>query len=299
MNTRQVVLLCVVAATRGSSFLFVALALKSFGPFVIVFAQFLLATLTLGSAALITGELATALSDLWHRPALTLTFGLTQAVLPFLLITLGQQVISSGLAAILLATAPLFVAMLAPVLDKSERMHLSQLGGLLAGLLGVALVVGGGQITAFAQVLGIGAIIVAAASYAFSGFIMKRAYRASSPIAATLLAFLIGIPLLLPFAIFSHGQAQLSGQSILTLVTLGVLNTALPLTAYIQLVREVGAGRALLMTYLSPVVALLLAAIFLHEQITIKAVVGLIFILGGITVVVRQPLTLPLPIRQK
>src|SRR5581483_3583755 len=289
MNARQVMMLGLIAVTRGSSFLFVAIALKSFGPFVITFFQFLLAALTLGAAALFTGELGAAFSRLRQEPGPTLTFGMTQAVIPYLLVTLGQQVIPSSLAAILLATAPLFVVLLAWVFDQSERMQPLQIGGLLVGLPGVALVAGGGKVTSFAQILGMGAIILAAASNALSGLVMKRFYHTIPPITGTFLAFLTGVPLLLPFAVFSHPYVQPGVNNMLTILVIGVLNTALPLVVYIQLLREVGAGRALLMTYLSPAVALLLAAVILHEVITVWAVLGLVFILSGVMAVARQP----------
>ncbi|GHO45947.1 DMT family transporter [Ktedonospora formicarum] len=288
MNTRQMIMLGIVAVTRGSSFLFVTLALKSFGPFYIVFFQIFLAALVLGGIVLLTGEWSATFRLLRQELRQALLFSLMQVAIPFLCITLGQQIIASSTAAILLATAPLFVAVLAPLLNRNERMQSSQLIGLLVGLLGVALVVGAGPEVLHAHILGIGAILIAAFSYALSGLLMKRFYLRTSPVTVTFLSNLISIPLLFPLIIFVHPFVRPDVMNLLIMLVLGVFNTALPLTVYVYLLQEIGAGQALLMTYLSPVIALFLAIIFLHEEITVWMLLGLVFVLGGITMVARR-----------
>ena len=101
-------------------------------------------------------------------------------VLPFLLITFGELEVPSGLTAVLISPAALFVALLAPFIDPSERIDRRQAVGLVGGLAGVALVVGVESIHSLWQFLGAMAMIGAAILYALSGFVVKGPYKGLS-----------------------------------------------------------------------------------------------------------------------
>jgi drug/metabolite transporter (DMT)-like permease len=82
------------------------------------------------------------------------------------------------------------------------------------------------------------------------------------------------------------------------LVTLGVLGTALAFVIYYELINGVGAGRASLVSYLAPGVALFYGAIFRGEAITVAAVAGLVLILAGVAIASRRrraPVRVPAP----
>src|SRR5206468_12959044 len=84
--------------------------------------------------------------------------------------------------------------------------------------------------------------------------------------------------------------------AIAAVLALGVVGTALAFVIFYKLINEVGAGRAALVSYLAPGVALFYGALFLHEPITVAAIVGLVLILGGVAIASRrrpQPVASP------
>ena len=121
-------------------------------------------------------------------------------VLPFLLITFGELEVPSGLTAVLISPAALFVAMLAPFIDPSERIDRRQAVGLVGGLAGVALVVGVESIHSLWQFLGAMAMIGAAILYALSGFVVKGPYKGLSAVQTSFISLSVAAVVTLPIA---------------------------------------------------------------------------------------------------
>src|SRR5205085_7212555 len=172
MSPRYVGLLAALSAIWGGSYLLIKYALEGYSAAAIVSARCLLASLVL--AAL--GAAGPALRDIRARPWWALLLGVTAVAAPFLLITFGEHVVPSGLTAVLISPASLFVALLAPLIDPSETIDRRQGLGLLIGLGGVALVVGVESIGTVAQFLGAMAMVGAAFFYGASTFVVKRRY---------------------------------------------------------------------------------------------------------------------------
>src|SRR4051812_47789340 len=160
MSARHVGLLAALSAIWGGSYLLIKYALDGFSAAAIVSARCLIASVVL--AAL--GAAGPALRDIRARPRWALTLAVTSVAAPFLLITFGEHVVPSGLTAVLISPASLFVAMLAPLIDPSERIDRRQAAGMLIGLGGVALVVGVESIGTLGEFLGALAMVGAASS---------------------------------------------------------------------------------------------------------------------------------------
>lgn len=155
----------------------------------------------LGAALLATGragDIRAAAAELRGRPVTAALLGLLAIALPFTLITVGELHVPSGLTAVLIAPASIFVAMLAPLLDASERADGRAVAGMVIGLGGVALLVGVESVQSMGEFLGSLAMIGAALSYALGGFVVKRRYTALSPLATSMVSISAATVLIAP-----------------------------------------------------------------------------------------------------
>jgi drug/metabolite transporter (DMT)-like permease len=290
LTPRQAGLLGLLAALWGASYLLIKYALDDFSPACVVFLRTAIGALVLlGVVLLQGGQVRGALSDVRRRPGLAVLLGLLAIAAPFLLISYGEERVPSGLTAVLIAPAPLFVAVLAPLFDRSEAIRGAQAVGLVVGLVGVALLVGAEAVGTLAQFASAVGILAAAACYALSGFIVKNAYRGVPAVTTSCISVGAGALLALPFAVASPPTHAPGLRSVLSLVVLGALGTALAFVIFYRLIAEVGAGRAALVSYLVPPLSLTYGALLLGEAITAAAVAGLLLILGGVALAARRP----------
>jgi drug/metabolite transporter (DMT)-like permease len=294
MSTRHMSLLAALAAIWGGSYLLIKYALDGFSAAAIVSARCLLASLVL--AAL--GAAGPALRDIRARPRWALLLGLTAVAAPFLLITFGEHVVPSGLTAVLISPASLFVALLAPLIDPSETIDRRQGLGLLIGLGGVGLVVGIESIGTVAQFLGALAMVGAAFFYGATTFIVKGRYGHLAAMETSWVSVTVAGLATLPVALATTPGHTPTAGSAAALLVLAVVGTALGFIIYYELINGVGAGRAALVSYLAPGVALFYGAIFRGEAITVAAVGGLVLILAGVAIASRPrrvPVAVPAP----
>ncbi|MEA2390896.1 MAG: hypothetical protein QOK31_1005 [Solirubrobacteraceae bacterium] len=282
MSARQAALLGVLAALWGSSYLLIKIALSGFSPAEIVFGRAAIGAVVLvGACAMQGGRARAALGDLRRRPASALLLGGLFVAVPFLLISYGELHVPSGLTAVLIAPSPIFVALFAPALDRRERLHAQGWAGLVAGLAGVALVVGLETIGTVEQLLGALGILAASACYAGGSYVVRGRY-AHVPSLATSAISLVAASLLTvaPALVTAHAHGPSTG-AVLALVGLAVANTALAFVIFYRLIAEIGAGRANLVSYLTPPVALAYGATLYDERIGLAAIAGLLLILFG------------------
>ncbi len=296
MAPRHVGLLAALAAIWGGSYLLIKYALEDLSAPMIVFARCLIASLVLLVALRATAGAAGprgARRDLRERPRMALLLGTLAVAAPFMLITLGELEVPSGLTAVLISPASIFVAMLAPFLDASERADRRQASGMVIGLAGVALVVGVESVQTLGQFLGALAMIGAAVFYALSGFVVKGSYKSLSPMQTSWISITVATLLTLPAAV-ATAPADLPGtRAALSVLILGAVGTALAFVIFYKLIAEIGASRASLVAYLAPGVALLYGALLLDEAITAAAVGGLVLILGGVALASRPSRAAP------
>src|SRR4051794_11286571 len=287
MAPRNAAQLAALSAIWGGSYLLIKYALEDLDAPVIVWARTAIAALVL-LAALGPAAARGALADLRRRPGSAALLGFFAIALPFSLITLGEHTVPSGLTAVLIAPASLFVAMFAPFLDPSESIDRRQAVGMVIGLAGVALVVGVESVHSTGQLLGALAMIGAAASYALSGFVVKGRYGRLTSTQTALVSVVTASVMTLPFAI-ATAPSQLPGlRAGLSVLALGAIGTALAFVIFYRLMLDVGPARASLVSYLAPGVALFYGAVFLDEPITVAAVAGLVLILGGVAIASRR-----------
>lgn len=290
MTARHATLLAALAGIWGASYLLIKYALEDFSPAEIVFLRTALAAAVLIAVVRWQGgERWTALRRAPRaRPWHALLLGTTAVTAPFLLITFGEKVVPSGLTAVLIAPASLFVAAFAPFLDRSETVGRTQAGGMMVGLVGVGLLVGVESIHSLEAFLGAMAMLGAAALYALSSFVIKGPFRDVPAISSSALSCGVAALCTLPVALATMHGGTPGLRAVLSVVGLGVLGTALAFVIFYGLIAEIGAGRASLVSYLAPGVALFYGAIFLDEAIGWAAIGGLGLILAGVAIAGRR-----------
>lgn len=308
MKGKDLALLFALAGLWGASFLFIKVAVAEVTPTFLVAVRMVLATATLMlAAALMRRVFVNTESFTWDgllrswKPLMVL--GLVNAVLPYLFIAWGEKWISSGAAAILNSTVPLFTALMVWVahreMNSSERLGTGGVLGLLAGLLGVGVLVGGkGEgVGGVMEFMGEGAVLLGAASYGVGGLYARRHLKGVPVLVSAVGQNLAGAVWILPFAAVSGLPSRWpSAAALVSIAALGAVGTGIAYLLYFQLIARVGATRTTMVTYLLPAMALFYGALLLGEEVTPRAVIGLALILAGIagvTGVVRWPRRAP------
>src|SRR5215216_3111924 len=285
MSPRQIGLLAALSAIWGGSYLLIKYALEDLSAPMIVWARVAIAAVVLLGLVRTTmgsGAVRTVAHELRDRPRSGLLLGTLAVAFPFTLITLGELEVPSGLTAVLISPAALFVALFAPFIDPSERIDRTQALGMVAGLGGVAFVVGVESIHSVGQFLGALAMVAAAASYALSSFVVKRRYGRLTSMQTSFVSLSTASLLTLPVAAATAPSEVPGLPAVAAVVALGAIGTALAFVIFYKLIAEAGAGRASLVSYLAPGVALFYGAVVRDEAITVAAVAGLVLILGGV-----------------
>src|SRR3954463_5315478 len=154
MSTRHATLLAVLAAVWGGSYLLIKYALDGFSAAMIVSARSLIASAVLFAVLKSRGLAPATLEDVRERPKWALILAVTAVAAPFLLITFGEHVVPSGLTAVLISPASLFVALLAPFILPAEKIDRRQAVGMALGFAGVIVVVGVESVQTLEQFLG-------------------------------------------------------------------------------------------------------------------------------------------------
>ena len=272
-----VALLLTLSAIWGSSYMFIKVGVRDFAPATLVDLRLALAATVLIAFVASRGRMRGL--PLALRPGAVV--GTVGMALPFVLISWGETHIDSGIAGVANASVPIFVALLALRFAPSERAHGVRLAGLAVGLSGVAVVSGvhpGGGTWA---VVGTLAVVLASLCYAVSALYVQRRLGVGGPeLAAT--STLCGAVVMLPFAL-AQIPAHVGWKPLASVAVLGVVATGIATLLANRLIGAYGPARAMLVNYLLPAFALLYGVWILGEPLTVAAVVGLVLILGGVT----------------
>jgi drug/metabolite transporter (DMT)-like permease len=277
-------LLIALATMWGSSFLFTKIAVASLAPTTVVAARLVIAALVLGALVLILGKRLPTERRAW---LFIVAMALAGNVLPFWLITWGQQGIDSGLAGILMAIMPLTTLVLAHFLVAGERLNPMRMAGFLLGFLGIVVLMGP---DALLELEGRGTVLLSelavlggAVCYAVATIIARRRPPGDA-LATAAGVMLCGSALTVPAALASplSSTTPLAPASLAAVAVLGLVSTALATVVYLRLVSQAGAGFVSLINYLIPLWALVLGVAVLGEQPQWSALAALIMILSGI-----------------
>jgi drug/metabolite transporter (DMT)-like permease len=262
----------------GVPYLFIKVAVDDGVPPVFVaWARIALAAAVLVPLAIRSGALRTVRGN-WRW---VLAYAVLEIAIPFPLIAVAEQHVDSGLTAIVIAAVPLFVALLALRFDHEERATGVRLVGLVIGLAGVVALVGIDVAGSSAELLSAGALLVAALGYAAGPMILKQRLGDVATVATMSASLVIAGIVLAPLAVVDAPTEMPSAQAWAAIAVLGLVCTAAAFMIFGPLIAEIGPGRALVITYINPVVAVALGVVVLDERPGPGAIAGLALILAG------------------
>lgn len=281
----------VAALSWGASFLFISLALRGLEPSQVAFARVFVGAVVLGFALLFTRR--------W--PSLTMrdvgaiaVVALGLSVVPFVLIPMAQQHITSILASLLNATTPLWTALFVALLIPHERASRVQIAGLVLGTAGIAVLLGAWNVKEL-PIVGAALMLTATAFYGI-GSTMSRLLLArikQGPTALSAVQMTLSALILLPLALLAPapapGALSLSSAALWGVLLLGVVGTSFTYVLFWQVVKVAGATTAASVTYVVPIVATVLGILVLHETLLWYEPVGAVIVLAGVALAQRKP----------
>jgi drug/metabolite transporter (DMT)-like permease len=290
MGAPEWIALLALSTLWGGSFFFYKVLVAELPPFTVVLGR-------VGIAALALHLLLLARRDPLrlapHMLGQFLVLGLLNNVIPFSLIAFGEIRITSGSAAILNATTPIFTILVAHLLTSDEKLTLAKSMGVLCGFLGVAALIGPEALSGFGggDLLGDASCLLAALVYGL-GAIYGRRFKGIPPLKIATAQVTAATVILIPLAALVDRPWTLpmpSPAAWSALLAIALLSTALAYLLYFRILAVAGATNLVLVTFLLPGSALVLGAVFLHEAVTLRALAGLVLIGLGLAAIDGRP----------
>ena len=276
----------------GSTYLGIRFAIESIPPLLMAGTRFFLAGVIMYAIALWQGTPKSSFAE-WRSAFIV------GACLLFCgngSVTIAEQWVASGLASLLVATVPIYIALLAWFTRAAPRPRPAVLLGLAAGFVGVGILVGpalsappaGGS-----QHAGLGMLILLFGSLLWSigSLYSRRARNSASPFLSSAQTMLCGGGLMI-IAGLAHGEArgfhfnQVNARSIGAFTYLVLIGAVVGYTAYIWLLRHCDPSKVATYAYVNPIVAVLLGALFAGETFTLRSTVAAAIIVGSVAIVI-------------
>lgn len=262
----------------GLPYLFIKQAVDSYSPASVVAGRTILGALILLPFAIRQGALRPA----WKKIGWVLAFGGVEMAGPFLLLGHAEQTLPSGLTGLLVATVPLFAALIAFTGGDRSMFTPARAIGLVVGFGGVAVIVAGPGLAVggLAALGAIGELLIVAICYAIAPFIVARKLSDVPSLGTVTLALAAVGVFYLPIALLTQHRVP-TVTSTAALVALAVVCTAVAFVVFFALIDLVGPARAPLFTYVNPVIAIILGVVVLGEAVTPGLVVGFPLVILG------------------
>ncbi len=278
MDRRAWTLFAAVSLVWGVPYFFIRVAVDAgLSPGVVAFARVALGFALLLPFALRRGALR-GLSTRWRW---VLGYTVCEIALPFPLIAWGEQRVSSSLAAILVASLPLMIAVILARIEPAERPTGTRLAGLFVGFAGVVALLGLDVAGRPRELLGAAAVLAATVGYAAGPLIIRRHLADLDPLGPICASLGLAAVLLAPLAAVSLPDSVPGADAVASVVVLGVVCSALAFLLFFALIARIGPSRASVITYVNPVVAVALGVVILGERPGPAAVAGLLLVLVG------------------
>lgn len=286
MSRRAWFLFLTLGVIWGIPYLLIKYAIVSFSPVALVFARTALGGLVLLPLAL----RRRGFDGLWRHWRPLLAYTAFEIAIPWVALTHAEEVVSSGLAALLIAFVPVVGFVIALATKRSARLGPGGLAGLGLGLAGVAMLVGRevvvpsgpGSTRALLEM----ALVVL--GYALGPVVIDR-YLSHLPSSGVIVSSLLIVAVVFAPLGIAQWPRDAQPSALIAVALLGVLCTAAAFVALFALVREVGPVRATVITYINPAVAIVAGVLLLGEAVTVWTIAGFLAIVAGSFLVQRRP----------
>ena len=281
--------LLIVYVVWGSTYLAIAVVVKSMPPFASAGIRFVVAGLIMAAViAAIRGPRHLAMTR--HQLVAAGLVGLALLLGGNGLVMVAERTVPSGLAALIIAVVPLFIVLLRVV--NRERVRRGTLGGVLVGFAGVGLLVGSRGLTGEVDMLGMLLLIAASLSWAIGSYYSRRMPIPADPFVSSTAQQLVAGAVLLAVAagagdLGAFSLGSFAPESILALAYLIVFGSVIAFSAYTWLLANAPVSKVATYAYVNPVVAIFLGWLILAESVTPAMVVGGLLVVLGVALVIR------------
>jgi drug/metabolite transporter (DMT)-like permease len=285
MGAREWSLLVLLSVLWGVSFYFFKVLLAELPTLTIVLGRVGLAALLMNLLILLKGNSMPASPRLWGA---FFVMGLLNNVVPFILIVWSETRISSGLAAILNATTPIFAVLVAHFATANEKLNWAKGVGVLFGFLGVVVLMGPSMLNVSRDQLPADLVCLLAAFILALAGIYGRRFKGVPSLTVATGQVTASTLVLLPIALVVDQPWNLPSPSIHAweaLTGIAVLSTALAYVIYFRVLATAGATNTMLVTFLVPISAILLGVVFLKEAFTVQTLGGMLLIGVGLAAI--------------
>lgn len=282
-GARDYALLIVLATIWGASFMFIKIGVESLPAATLTASRLGLAAALLLAVAHLGGESLPRGGKLWGWIVISAFFG---NALPFTLISWGEESIDSGLAAILMAVMPLTTVLVAHLFTRDEKLTPRKAAGVLFGLAGLVILIGPEQLATLGDDT-VRQLAVACAAFCYGvNAVITRRLADQPPRALVAALMLVSTAMLVPVSVLFDQPWTLSpsGRSLMAMVVLGVLQTAIATLIMFALVRRQGASFFSQINFLVPMFGVLFGALILAERPSASAFAALALILLGVAI---------------
>ncbi len=274
MTSRDWAILVFCALCWGSAYTFNKVMVGEIPALSIATGRMITASVFLFSLALLQGVSLPHDLKSW-RPFFLFT--LFSNVVPFLFVLRGQRETASGLAAVIGATTPVFVILIAHVFTTDERLTPRKLAGVAAGLLGVSVVVGPQALAGWSSGLDAKISLVFAAFLYAVGAIYSRRIVGIPALAMATMQMMCGTLVTLPFTLVIDqpwSQPMPPANALMAMIASGIIASSLSAIAYFHLLKRAGATYAMLVTLLVPVAPIVFGTVLFGERLLWREVCG-------------------------
>lgn len=290
MTSRDWALLAMCAVFWGSAYTFNKVIVTELPALTITAARLVIAASFLTLLATLQGVRLPPFGRQWHA---FFVFTLFSNVVPFLFVLRGQRETASGLAAVIGATTPLFVILLAHVFTTDERMQGRKVAGVLVGMAGVAVVVGADALAGWSSGLAAKLSLVFAAFLYAVGAVYSKRIVGLPPIAMAAMQMICGMVIALPLAMLIDqpwSLPQPSRKVVLAIIGTAIIGSSLSAIAYFHILKRAGATNAMLVTLLVPITPILLGGLLFGERLLWREVIGAAIIGAALLLIDGRPL---------
>jgi drug/metabolite transporter (DMT)-like permease len=290
MNLKDIGAILALAALWGASFIFIRIASPAIGPLTTI--QWRVGVASLALLLFILLSHRTVQWKRWWKQYLIL--GAMNAALPFTFIATAELYLNASMSSILNALTPLFTVLVAWG-GLKEKITVKKWIGILIGIFGVLILVGWSPLPLTQSILlAIGLSLLSTISYAFAGVYAKKVFTHVPPLSLAAGQQIGATLVLLPFTLIGlpYERAHYSWSVILSVLGLSLFCTAIAYLLYFYLIGSVGPTKTLTVTLLIPFFGMAWDVALLHEKVTIGMLVGLLVIIGSITLISDIPLHL-------
>ena len=280
-NAREYVLLLVLAILWGASYTFIRLGVATIPPVTLIAARTLIGGILLFAILTARGIAMPHDAASWRQ---FLVQALLNSVVPFTLIAWAEKTVEAGLTTILCSTSPIFTFVISFAITRHEPATLTKLFGVVIGIAGICLIVGVEALSGLGNAL-VADFAIIAATLCFAGAaIFGRSFEKLDPMAPAAGSMLCGSLVLIPLSLLTERPWTIapSAASVMALVALSVVSTALAFVLYFRLVRTLGSVGVTAQAYLRVPIGVAIGVVFLGESLAPSALIGLACVVVGV-----------------